>query len=264
MRWREGALRKRRSCVVESGSCKKLRLQPLLQERKRLQTWKLKGALSTLAPWLEIKTRGRGKGNKLKILNIARYLDCYTLSQGNPFLLFPSGSGDDKRQQVAELRRCIDWLEEERSVESNKHQDGKTERDACSCLSKKILMGWKSTCCRKRRNCRLSETWFSVVTPPFTRTCWGAPAQRYQSWRSWWQRMHAPQLLRNCNIWSQLLHWSSSGKWKVAARLYKLISVPLPGNYGQGWSPQKRVNRNECDQRQKCVNHVKFTSFIYK
>ena len=47
-------------------------------------------------------------------------------------------------------------------------------------------------------------------------------------------------------------------------RLYKLISVPQPGTYGQGWSPQKRVNRNKCDQRHKCVNHVKFTSFVHK
>ena len=32
-------------------------------------------------------------------------------------------------------------------------------------------------------------------------------------------------------------------------RLYKLISVPQPGTLGQGWSPQKRVNRDEWDQR---------------
>ena len=31
--------------------------------------------------------------------------------------------------------------------------------------------------------------------------------------------------------------------------LYKLISVPQPGTLGQGWSPQKRVNRDEWDQR---------------
>ena len=32
-------------------------------------------------------------------------------------------------------------------------------------------------------------------------------------------------------------------------RLYKLISVPQPGTLGQGWSPQKRVNRDEWDDR---------------
>ena len=48
------------------------------------------------------------------------------------------------------------------------------------------------------------------------------------------------------------------------ARLYKLILVPQPGIYGQGWSPQKRVNRDKWDNRHKCVNHVKFNSFVHK
>ena len=63
---------------------------------------------------------------------------------------------DEKANEIED--EDIDWLEEERSVESNKHQDGKTERDACSCLPKKILMGWKSTCCRKGEIKRRGQT----------------------------------------------------------------------------------------------------------
>ena len=55
------------------------------------------------------------------------------------------------------------------------------------------------------------------------------------------------------------------------ARLYKLISVPQPGTYGQGWSPQKRVNRDKWDQQQNCthINHFRYYAvcmacYVYK
>ena len=45
---------------------------------------------------------------------------------------------------------------------------------------------------------------------------------------------------------------------KDCTRLYKLILVPQLGNYGQDWSPQKRVNRDKCYQRQKLHTNKPF------
>ena len=81
---------------------------------------------------------GRSRGRQ-KIECYGKIHNCYALSQGNPFLPYPKGVEEDLRQQVIELRRYIDKLEEERQLESKKHEAEKTEQNQMLALAQENL-----------------------------------------------------------------------------------------------------------------------------